>query len=204
MPLGYYTVERFPDGEVAVHPHESVCQKTVFVIQSTSPPVNDHLMELLAFVDACRCRAADQVIAIIPYFGYARSDKRHDGGEPIMASVVADMLQTVGVDRVITPVQFFGSTSECGKGVEGAGNALLGGAALLLLAALNQENSSRNGRVHVSGDRKGCKQEVRLEIYVIESKSLNQILRSLTIRGKKLYGWRSILTLPVCGYPDEV
>ena len=70
-------VERFPDGEVSVEIRESVRDKDVFIIQSTAPPVNDHLMELLAIVDACRRASAARILALIPYFGYARSDKRH-------------------------------------------------------------------------------------------------------------------------------
>jgi ribose-phosphate pyrophosphokinase len=102
VPLGACVTERFPDGEVAVQLLESVDGKTVFIVQSTSPPVNDHLVELLAFADACRRAAASQIVAIVPYFGYARSDKRHGRREPISASMVADLIQVVGIDRVIT------------------------------------------------------------------------------------------------------
>lgn len=102
IPLGNCTAQQFPDGEVTVQLQESVRQKSVFIVQSTSPPVNDHLMELLAFADACRRAAARQITAIIPYFGYARADKRHGCHEPITASMVAEIMQTVGIDRVIT------------------------------------------------------------------------------------------------------
>ncbi len=95
-------VERFPDGEVNVEIRASVRDKDVFIIQSTAPPVNDHLMELLATVDACRRASAARIFAVIPYFGYARSDKRHGRREPISARLVADMLQTAGTDHVIT------------------------------------------------------------------------------------------------------
>lgn len=74
----------------------------MFIVQSTSPPVNEHLVELLAFADACRRSAAASITAIIPYFGYARSDKRHARREPIAASMVAEVLQAVGVDHVVT------------------------------------------------------------------------------------------------------
>ncbi len=100
--LGACTVERFPDGEVAVHLEQSVRQQAVYLVQSTSPPVNDHLVELLVLVDACRRAAAGRITAIVPYFGYARSDKRHGGREPIAASMVAEVLQVVGVDHVVT------------------------------------------------------------------------------------------------------
>lgn len=100
--LGKCFAERFPDGEIGVRLLEPVRQKAVFILQSTSPPVNDHLVELLAFADACRRSAAASITAIIPYFGYARSDKRHARREPIGASMVAEVLQAVGVDHVIT------------------------------------------------------------------------------------------------------
>lgn len=102
IPLGNCTAQQFPDGEVTVQLQESVRRKSVFIVQSTSPPVNDHLMELLAFADACRRTAARQITAIIPYFGYARADKRHGRSEPITASMVAEIMQTVGINRVIT------------------------------------------------------------------------------------------------------
>ncbi|HXG94064.1 MAG TPA: ribose-phosphate pyrophosphokinase [Blastocatellia bacterium] len=100
--LGLCAVDRFPDGELTVRLDEPVRRKEVFIVQPTSPPVNENLMELLAFADACRRAAAAHVTAIIPYFGYARSDKRHGRREPIMASLVADLLQAVRVDHIIT------------------------------------------------------------------------------------------------------
>jgi ribose-phosphate pyrophosphokinase len=100
--VGDARVQRFPDGEVSVEIRESVRDKDVFIIQSTAPPVNDHLMELLAIVDACRRASAARTFAVIPYFGYARSDKRHNRREPISARLVADLLQTAGTDHIIT------------------------------------------------------------------------------------------------------
>jgi ribose-phosphate pyrophosphokinase len=102
IPLGKCVAERFPDGEIGVQLLESVRQKALFILQSTAPPVNDHLVELLALADACRRSAAGRITAIVPYFGYARSDKRHARREPIAASMVAEVLQAVGVDHVIT------------------------------------------------------------------------------------------------------
>jgi len=102
VPIGAATVERFPDGEVSINIRDTVRRKDVFILQSTAPPVNDHLMELLAFADASRRASAGHIIAVIPYFGYARSDKRHGGREPISARLVADLLQAAGVDHVIT------------------------------------------------------------------------------------------------------
>ncbi len=99
---GACVVERFPDGEVSVRLGESVRKREVFVVQPTAPPVDTHLVELLAFADACRRDAATRITAIVPYFGYARGDNRHGRREPIMASTVADLMQTVGIDHVIT------------------------------------------------------------------------------------------------------
>src|SRR5919202_3057402 len=100
--LGACSVERFPDGEVSVRLEESVRGREVFVVQPTSPPVNENLFELLAFADACRRASAARTTAVMPYFGYARADKRRGRREPITASVVADLLQTVGVAHVLT------------------------------------------------------------------------------------------------------
>src|SRR5215813_676142 len=100
--LGACSVERFPDGELSVRLDEPVRGRKVFIIQPTSPPVNDHLIELLAFADACRRASAAHITAVVPYFGYSRADKRHGRREPITASMVADMMQAVGVDHVIT------------------------------------------------------------------------------------------------------
>ena len=100
--LGACSVERFPDGELSVRLDEPVRGREVFIIQPTSPPVNDHLIELLAFADACRRASAAHVTAIIPYFGYSRADKRYGRREPITASMVAELLQVVGVNHVVT------------------------------------------------------------------------------------------------------
>ena len=102
VPLGECAIERFPDGEISVSLAEPVRGREVFIVQPTSPPVNDHLVELLAIVDACRRSAARRITAIIPYFGYSRSDKRHGRREPIMASMVALLLQAVGIDHVVS------------------------------------------------------------------------------------------------------
>lgn len=94
-------VGRFPDGEVKVRLDEPVRERDVILLQPASPPVNDNLMELLALADACRRASADRVIAVIPYFAYARSDKRDGRREPITASLVADLLECAGVDHVV-------------------------------------------------------------------------------------------------------
>jgi ribose-phosphate pyrophosphokinase len=100
--LGACSVQRFPDGELSVRLDEPVSGREVFIIQPTSPPVNDHLIELLAFADACRRASAAHITAVLPYFGYARADKRHGRREPITASMVADLTQAVGVNHVVT------------------------------------------------------------------------------------------------------
>jgi ribose-phosphate pyrophosphokinase len=100
--LGACSVDHFPDGEVSVRLDEPVRGREVFIIQSTSPPVNDHLVELLAFADACRRASAERITAIVPYFGYARADKRHGRREPISASMTAELLQAVGINHVVT------------------------------------------------------------------------------------------------------
>jgi ribose-phosphate pyrophosphokinase len=79
-----------------------VRRKEIFLVQPTSPPVNDHLIELLALADACRRAGAARISAIVPFFGYGRADKRHGRREPIMARVVADLLEVVGIDHIVT------------------------------------------------------------------------------------------------------
>lgn len=100
--LGDCSVQRFPDGEVSINLNESVRRKEVFLIQPTSPPVNDNLIELLALADACRRSSAAQITAIVPYFAYARADKRNGQRKPITASMVGDLMQVVGIDHVVT------------------------------------------------------------------------------------------------------
>ncbi len=93
---------RFPDGEIRVQIGQTVRGKDVFVIQSVSPPVNDHLMELLLMVDALHRASARTICAVIPYFGYARQDRKKTGRVPISARLVANLLEAAGVDRVVT------------------------------------------------------------------------------------------------------
>jgi len=99
---GSCAIAQFPDGETAVRLDEPVRGREVFLVQPTSPPVNDHLMELLTFADACRRSAAARITAVVPYFGYARADKRHGRRQPITASLVAQLMQAAGVDHVVT------------------------------------------------------------------------------------------------------
>ena len=103
IPLGEAAVKRFSDGEVSVEIKQNVRARDVFVVQSTCAPTNDNLMELLVMVDALRRASVARVSAVIPYFGYARQDRRPRSTRvPISAKVVANMLQTVGVDHVLT------------------------------------------------------------------------------------------------------
>lgn len=103
IPLGRATVNRFSDGEVAVEINENVRGQDVFVLQSTCAPTNDNLMELMIMVDALRRASARRITAAIPYYGYARQDRRPRSARvAISAKVVANILQSVGVDRVLT------------------------------------------------------------------------------------------------------
>jgi ribose-phosphate pyrophosphokinase len=102
VPLCDAEVGRFPDGEINVHIKETVRGADVFVIQSTSPPVNEHLMELLLILDAMRRASAGRITAVIPYYGYARQDRKHIGRVPISAKLMANFIETAGADRVLT------------------------------------------------------------------------------------------------------
>ena len=102
VPLTKATVRRFPDMEVFVEIHENVRGEDVFVIQSTSYPTNDHLMELLVSLDALKRSSARRVTAVIPYFGYARQDRKSSPRTPISAKLVANMITAAGADRVLT------------------------------------------------------------------------------------------------------
>jgi len=101
-PLGKLKVNRFSDGEIQVEIHENVRKQEIYVIQSTCNPVNDHLVELLLLIDAFKRSSASRITAVIPYFGYARQDKKVAPRVPISAKMVADLLENTGVDRVIT------------------------------------------------------------------------------------------------------
>lgn len=103
LPLGKRSVSRFSDGEIAVEIEENVRGRDVFIIQPTCPPTNDNLMELLVMTDAMRRSSAGRVTAIVPYFGYARQDRRPRAVRgPISAKLVANMMMTAGIERVLT------------------------------------------------------------------------------------------------------
>lgn len=99
--LGKTSVDRFSDGEIRINIEESVRGSNVFVVQSTSAPVNDNLMELLIMIDALRRASARTINVVIPYYGYARQDRKVRSREPITAKLVADMLERAGATRVL-------------------------------------------------------------------------------------------------------
>ena len=102
LELGKSTVKTFADGEASVSLEETVRGADVFLINSTCKPVNDHLMELLVMIDACRRASAGRITAVIPYFGYARQDRKAKSRDPISAKLVANMITAAGADRVVT------------------------------------------------------------------------------------------------------
>ena len=102
IPMGKAVVKHFADGEASVSLEETVRGADVFLIQSTCKPVNDHLMELLVMIDACRRASAGRITAVIPYFGYARQDRKAKSRDPISAKLVANMITVAGADRVLT------------------------------------------------------------------------------------------------------
>ena len=101
-PLGRAAVSQFSDGEINVDISENVRGRDVFLIQPTCAPTNDHLMELLIMVDACKRASAGRITAVVPYYGYARQDRKAAPRVPISAKLVADLLTVAGVDRVLT------------------------------------------------------------------------------------------------------
>ena len=102
VPLGQATISSFPDGETYVKIDENIRGRDVFMIQPTCPPTNEHLMELLIMVDAARRASADRITAVIPFFGYARQDRKDQPRVPITAKLVANLLAAAGVSRVLT------------------------------------------------------------------------------------------------------
>lgn len=101
VPLGKTSVDRFSDGEIRINIEESIRGDEIYIIQSTSAPVNDNLMELLIMIDALRRASASTINVVMPYYGYARQDRKARSREPITAKLVADMLEKAGANRVI-------------------------------------------------------------------------------------------------------
>ena len=102
VPVGKSAVRTFSDGEIGVAIDETVRGSDLFVVQSTSYPVNDHLMELLIMIDAFKRASAGRITAVIPYYGYARQDRKAKARDPISAKLVADLIASAGADRVLT------------------------------------------------------------------------------------------------------
>src|ERR1700739_3141212 len=96
------TIKSFPDGETYVKTDENIPGRDVFIVQPTCPPTNEHLMELLIMVDAARRASADRITAVIPFFGYARQDRKDKPRVPITAKLIANLLHAAGVNRVLT------------------------------------------------------------------------------------------------------
>ncbi|QDV72541.1 ribose-phosphate diphosphokinase [Botrimarina mediterranea] len=102
VPLGRISLGRFPDGEISCKIDEDVRGRDVFLIQPTCPPVNDNLVELLVMIDSCLRASAERITAVIPYFGYARQDRKDEGRVPITAKLVANCIVRAGANRVLT------------------------------------------------------------------------------------------------------
>ena len=102
LPLGAVEVADFPDGEISVQLDHNIRGRDVFLVQPTGPPSNDNLMELLILIDACRRASAARITAVLPYFGYARQDRKDAGRVPITAKLVANLIVQAGADRVLT------------------------------------------------------------------------------------------------------
>lgn len=102
LPLGAVSLANFPDGEISCQLNENVRGRDVFLIQPTGPSVNDNLMELLVMIDACVRASAERITAVIPYFGYARQDRKDAGRVPITAKLVANLITKAGATRVLT------------------------------------------------------------------------------------------------------
>ena len=99
--LGEISLGTFPDGETSCKIEEDIRGRDVYLVQPTCPPANEHLMQLLVMMDSCKRASAERVTAVIPYFGYARQDRKDEGRVPITAKLVADMISMAGADRVL-------------------------------------------------------------------------------------------------------
>jgi ribose-phosphate pyrophosphokinase len=102
LPCGAISIGNFPDGEISCKIEEDVRGRDVFLIQPTCPPVNEHLMELLIMIESCKRASAERVTAVVPYYGYARQDRKDEGRVPITAKLVANLIVRAGADRVLT------------------------------------------------------------------------------------------------------
>ena len=100
--LGNVSLGTFPDGETSCKIEEDIRGRDIYLIQPTCPPTNDHLMQLLVMIDSCKRASAERVTAVMPYFGYARQDRKDEGRVPITAKLVANLITRAGADRVLT------------------------------------------------------------------------------------------------------
>lgn len=102
VPLSKISLGSFPDGEISCKIEEDVRGRDVYLLQPTCPPVNDNIMQLLVMIDSCKRASAERVTAVLPYFGYARQDRKDEGRVPITAKLIANMITRAGADRVLT------------------------------------------------------------------------------------------------------
>src|SRR5687768_117647 len=102
IPAGRISMGNFPDGEISCKVDEDIRGRDVFLLQPTCPPVNDNLMELLIMIESCKRASAERVTAVMPYYGYARQDRKDEGRVPITAKLVANIITRAGADRVLT------------------------------------------------------------------------------------------------------
>lgn len=102
VPLGKISLGKFPDGEISCKIDEDIRGRDIFLIQPTCPPVNETLIELMIMIDSCVRASAERITAVIPYFGYARQDRKDEGRVPITAKLVANLIDRAGADRVLT------------------------------------------------------------------------------------------------------
>src|SRR5437868_11903359 len=102
IPLGHISIDNFPDGEIRCKIDEDVRGRDVFLVQPTCPPVNENLMELLIMIDSFVRASAERITAVMPYYGYARQDRKDEGRVPITAKLVANLITRAGADRVLT------------------------------------------------------------------------------------------------------
>jgi len=102
LPVGRITIGNFPDSEISCKVEEDIRGRDVFLVQPTCPPVNESLMELLIMIESCKRASAERITAVIPYYGYARQDRKDEGRVPITAKLVANIITRAGADRVLT------------------------------------------------------------------------------------------------------
>ena len=151
VPLGKVSVSQFSDGEIKINIEESIRGNNVYIIQSTSSPVNDHLMELMIMIDACRRASAETINVVIPYFGYARQDRKAKPREPITSKLIANMIESAGATRILALDLH---TSQI-QGFFDVPVDHLMGAPLLANYFLNEEKLEKQDMVVVSPDHGG-------------------------------------------------